>query len=612
MGKQQHPPKWAEHFLSWYCKPELLEDLQGDLNEYFERNVKLEGIKKARLIYVLDVLKFFRSYTVHKPKFINLIIHWIMIGSYIKTSSRSIVRNKLFSAINIIGLSVSMSVGLLVIAFVSDLMSYDDFHEKKKRIYRVNSTYQPVDEPTISLASNSVRAGKKIQETISGTEEVTLLRNNFSGDAQTGDKIIPVRGMWADHSFFNVFTFPLIQGDARFALKEPYSIVLTEKTAKKIFGSTDALGKALKFDTTNYVVTGVMKDIPKLSHMQFELLVSFSTVEIKLGKEDPNFLAWDNIWSNYIYILFPENTDPHTWQANLDQLSEAENKNLKHAKISLALQPLKEIALGMDLSNAIGQVIPPLVIWILGCLACIIILSACFNYTNLSIARSLRRSREVGIRKIIGASKNHVLGQFISESVIIALIALIFSFLIFLLLKNQFISLDSHIEDLVSLLLTPRIIIYFIAMAVGVGIIAGLLPAFFFSRINAIQVLKDASTLKVFRHVSMRKGLIVLQYTLSLIFITTAIIGYNQYKSFIRFDLGFNTENILNIRLVGNSGDLLIKELAELPEVNQIYKFMFMNGQVMFIHLVKPNPGGIVLFFILHSSAMHATQAGYH
>jgi putative ABC transport system permease protein len=233
-NKKTHPPRWAVRLLTWYCKPSLLEDLQGDLNEYFDRNLKAKGPARARLIYILDVLKFFRSYTVRKPEFFNLLIHWIMIGSYIKTSSRSIVRNKLFSAINIIGLAVSMSVGLLMIAFVTDLLSYDDFHEKKDRIYRVITLDQHQENPPGTLASSSVKAGKSIQESVTGVEQVTLLRRNFGGDATVGESVIPISGLWADASFFKIFDFPMLQGNPSTALKEPYSLVLTESTARKL------------------------------------------------------------------------------------------------------------------------------------------------------------------------------------------------------------------------------------------------------------------------------------------------------------------------------------------------------------------------------------------
>ncbi|MFM7487726.1 MAG: permease prefix domain 2-containing transporter [Cytophagales bacterium] len=140
--KNIQPPAWATRLLSWYCKPRLLEDLQGDLNEYFERNVKSKGATKAKLIYVIDVVKFFRPYTIRKPKLVDHLIHWIMIGSYVKTSARSLGRNKLFSFINIFGLAVSMSVGLVLIGVLSDILSYDKFHENHSRIYRLISRYE--------------------------------------------------------------------------------------------------------------------------------------------------------------------------------------------------------------------------------------------------------------------------------------------------------------------------------------------------------------------------------------------------------------------------------------------------------------------------------------
>ncbi len=578
MSTNPTPPKWAQQFLSWYCRPELLEDLQGDLNEYFERNLKARGPGRARLIYVIDVFKFFRSYTVQKPKFLDLFIQWIMIRSYITTSGRSIVRNKLFSSINIIGLAVSMSVGLLMIAFISDLLSYDDFHEKKDRIYRVITADQRHDQPLMNLASTSVKAGKKIQESVAGVEQLTLLRNGFGGDAAAGETILPIHGLWADASFFKVFTFPLIHGNPANALKEPYSIVLTEKSARKLFGNTDVLGKPIKFDTVDYVVRGVMKDIPKLSHMGFEALVSFSTVELQKPDGDGAFLSWENIYSNYVYIVLPENGDPETVQANLNKLSVTENAGIENRKIMLSLQPLKTIVLGKHYTNQIGPALPVISAWVLGGLAFVVILSACFNYTNLSIARSLRRSREVGIRKVIGALKSHVMGQFIAESVIISLLALVFSLLLFLMLRTQFLSLAPELGNLVALDLSPKVMLYFVALATAVGIVAGFVPALFFSRIRAIQVLKDVSSLQLFRHVTLRKALIVVQYTFSLMFITATFIGYIQYKNFLRFDLGFTTENVLNIKLQGNKGALLEKELSELPEVREISKSLMVTS----------------------------------
>ncbi|SHG55383.1 FtsX-like permease family protein [Chryseolinea serpens] len=563
------PPRWAQRLLHWYCKPELAEDLEGDLNEYFERNVVAKGPRRARWIYIADVFKFFRLYTIRKPEFVNLLLHWIMIGSYVKTSGRSLMRHKLFSFINIAGLAVSMSVGLLVIALVTELLSFDDFHAKKDRIYRVITHDQRLGEPAMDLATTSLVAGKKVDTSLSGIEDFTLVRNGFSGDARIGESVIPVSAVWADEHFFNIFSFPLLQGNPATALKEPYSLVLSEKMCKTLFGDVNVLGKSVVFDTTNYVVTGVVKDVPKNSHLRFDALVSFSSAK-EHREEGGSFNTWTNIYSICAYVLLPKDSDPAAFQANLDKLSAAENARIEHRTISLQLQPLENIVLGKKLSNQIGPVMRPVALYFFEGLAFIIILSAGFNYTNLSIARSMRRTREVGIRKVMGALKHQVGWQFIVESTIIALMALAIALVLFLFLRVQFLSLDRFLSDLVSLDLTSRMVLYFVLMALVVGFGSGLLPAVFFSKINAIQVLKGSSALKVFRHVNLRKALIVVQYCFSLIFITTTLIGYNQYKSFLTFDLGFNTAHILNIRLQHNKEELIKKELAEVPEVGAI------------------------------------------
>ena len=569
--EKANPPRWAQRFLAWYCRPSLLEDLEGDLNEYFDRNLKAKGAGYARLIYIVDAVKFFRPYTIRKPDFLNLFIHYIMIGSYLRTSRRSLVRNKLFSFINIIGLAISMSVGLLVIAFLTDLVSYDNFHVKKDRIYRVVTKNEVDERTTMDFASMSLKAGRIIKETFTGFEDITLLRPGFAGDARISkETILPVSAWYADDSFFKVFTFPMLEGDLATALREPYSLVLTEKTAKKLFGESEALGKLVQFDTLNYTVTGIIKDIPNLSHLRFEALVSFASIENEKWLVTGEKESWDHIYSNYAYFTLPQNGNLKSLQTNLNRLSASENKSLKNRKISLSVQPLSTITLGKHYANEIGHSFPVAVAWVLAGLAFVVILSACFNYTNLSIARSLRRSKEVGIRKIVGALKGHVLGQFIVESVIIALLALVLSFLLFLVLREQFMSLDQFPENLVVLEISPKIVLYFIALAVLVGIAAGFLPALFFSRMKAIQVLKDASGLRIFRQVNLRKVLILIQYTFSLIFITATMIGYHQYKGFLALDLGFNTENILNIKMQGNRSELLKKELAEIPEIGMM------------------------------------------
>ena len=573
-----NPPAWATRFLHWYCRPELFEDLQGDLNEFFERNLRTKAAFIARIIYIIDVIKFLRSYTIRKPSFNNPFIRKVMLGNYIKTSARVIMRSKLFSGINIVGLAISMSVGMLIIALVSDLYSYDSSLKNRERIFRITTIDEYAGQPNRELASTSWKAGELVKQKVPGIESMTILRREFRGDAKIGDLVIPVTGLYADENFFDVFSFPLLNGIAGTALKEPHSLVLTETTAKKLFGSQEVIGRVVKFDSTNYIVTGLMKDIPKLSHISFEMLVSLSSIDTKKPEWDGGYLDWTNIYSNYVYMLFSKNTDPKSVITALNKLDNDENASLKNRKILLSIQALKTIPVGKPKGNEIGNVMSSVAVITMAALAFVIIISACFNYTNLSIARSLRRSREVGIRKVIGAVRSQVIGQFIAESVIISLCALFFAFFIFLLLRVQFLSFHPEVEKLFSLELSPKLISYFILLAIVVGAIAGFLPALFYSKINAVQVLKDASSIKVFKHVSLRKALIIIQYTFSLIFITATVIGYDQYKGFLRFDLGFTTENVLNIRLQGNKDDVFVKELSALPAVKGISKSLMVSS----------------------------------
>ena len=228
------PPKWAQRFLRWYCRPELAEDLEGDLNEYFERNVKTKSVRRSRFIYILDVLKFCRPYTIRRPDFVDLLIQWIMIISYLKLSTRIILRNKLFSSINILGLGVSMSVGLLLIGFLSDMNSYDKFHENHDNIYRVISKYKYLDQEESDFASTSLRAGESIQESIPGLEKIAILYRDFSGDLKFGEKTVPLSGLWANELFFEVFTFPMISGDPTTRFKRTFFNCTNGEVCKEI------------------------------------------------------------------------------------------------------------------------------------------------------------------------------------------------------------------------------------------------------------------------------------------------------------------------------------------------------------------------------------------
>lgn len=579
-GKPITPPAWARNFLAWYCKPALLEDLEGDLHEVFERNVRTRGRRIARIIYIIDVLKFLRPYTVRKPKVAGALNHFIMLTSYIKTSGRNILRNQLFSAINIFGLAISMAVGLILIGMLYDLREYDRFHKNHDRIYRLTSRYHYLLSKfeNSPFATSSLKAAFEIKNTFPGVDDVAIFHRDFGGDFSFKDKTIPLSGMYANEGVLSVFSFPLVQGNAETALKEPFSVVLTEKSAKRIFGDTDVVGRTIVHnDGREWTVTGVMEDIPVFSHIRFDILGSLSTRKITVEGQDHE-MAWDNIWESWAYVLLKEETNLDVFQKNLDALSEREDKTIEYAHVGLSLHPLAEIVGGEDQSNQIGPVVGSTVVKILVALTVVVILSACFNYTNLSIARKLRRSREVGIRKAVGASKSHVTMQYLVESVFISLLALVFALGIFIFLRSHFIGLEESFQRMLVLDLSPELILMFIAFAIAVGLIAGTLPAMFFARLNAIQVLKDLSGGMKSGKLTLRKTLIVFQYTISIVAITATLTMLKQYKHFVAFDLGFNTANVLNIRLQGANADVLQKELSELHEASGISRSALIQG----------------------------------
>ncbi|MBL7846882.1 MAG: ABC transporter permease [Cyclobacteriaceae bacterium] len=571
------PPRWAQEFLRWYCRPDLLEDLEGDLHEYFLRNLASKGKRRAQFIYLIDVIKFLRLYTIRKPQPAASMNNLIVLRNYFKTSVRTIYRNKLFSGINIVGLAIAMSVGLLLVAFLAELKSYDTFHANYDRIYRVTNTLQNASHEASEFASTSVLTGKKMQEEVaSGIESMTLIRAYFDKDVKAGEKTIPMNGIWADTGFFKVFTWDLLAGDPTTALQELNSLVLTEKSAVNLFGSPDVVGKQVLIDTVNYTITAVMKDPPTNSHLRFDMIGSFITLDTKkLSDKDKDWMKWDNMWVNYVYLVVAPGHNAASLEASLARISNEGNKTLEHDAISLHLQPLGEVVLGPDLSNQIGPNLSIRIVWILGGLALIVIVSACFNYTNLSIARALRRTREVGIRKVVGASRQNVFTQFLLESVMISLMSLVFAYLLFLLIRPGFISMDRLFNDLVFLRPTPSIIGYFFLMALAVGLLAGLLPALFFSNIQTAQVLKDLSGIKLFKHLTLRKSLIIFQYTLSILLIVGVSLGTRQYQYALAFDLGLTTKNIINVELQGNQPGIVMHAMSQLPEVKQLSRSMY-------------------------------------
>ena len=493
----------------------------------------------------------------------------VFIKNYLKTALRNISKNKTFSLINIIGLAISMSVGLVMLTFVHEVESYDEFHLKSDRVFRINNTNQYLDEDPSFFASTSILAGKKVQEEVDGIEALTIIRRNFNADMQLGDQTIPLQGFYATPGFFEIFTFPLLSGDATTALKGVNKVVLTSSSVEKLFGDKDPLGQILVDNEISFTVTGVVDDPPFNSHMDFEMIASFETIDER-NKDNTYWMRWNNMWMNHVYMLLDKGVNPEDLAEAFNKISSVENAKNEHTKIDISLQSLTNISPGPDLSNQLGKNIESNTLWMMTGLAFIVIISACFNYTNLSIARSLRRSKEVGVRKVVGASSRQVFAQFIVESILISLFSLVLSIGIFFLIKPYFLNMDDFINKMVTLDLSPVLLFYFVLLALITGILAGLLPAGLFSRFSPQKVLSNSASTKLFKGQNMRKVLIVAQFTLSLMFILAATLEYRQYQHALSFDLGYDTSNILNVRLQGNDAEQFRTELEKIPEVEML------------------------------------------
>ena len=566
---QYRPPRLFTRLLKAFCHEAFYEELQGDLEERFFQCCERESVARAKRAYAFEVIQLFRPSVFKKVKTQNNNI--VMFKNYSLIAWRTMARNKLFSAINIVGLAVSMAVGLLAITFITEVHSYDDFHENGDRIYRVTSTlYQGTEKP-YDYASISPLAGKRLKEEFTGYEAAVTIYRGFVGDFKKGDNTVALTGLWADKGFFSVFkSFSLLQGDPQTALEAPNSILLTSTTAMRLFGRTDVLGEIVEWNNgAPLTVTGICADPPRKSHLQFEALGSFSTLTANI-QDNPYLMLWQNMWNGHVYVLAPKQNNTDFLQKSLDQLASEENEKTGDFRAELVLQPLNSIMPGKHMNNEPGARMKTQTLTSIATLALIVLLSACFNYTNLSIARVLKRSKEVGVRKVIGAKRSQLLVQFILEAAIIAILALLVAIFLFFWLRPEFLLLDQDIQRYVTLEIAPITLVYFFIFALIIGMLAGLIPSWILSRQNTTKALKGSSGLRKGKGSLLRKTLVGLQFTVSLGFAILVTLSYEQYQFVLNYDLGFKTDNILNVELQGNDREKTIAHHSQLPEVVEV------------------------------------------
>jgi len=495
-----------------------------------------------------------------------------MIKNYLLTAFRNVLRYKGFSLINIFGLSLSMSVCMLIIVVIQDQYSYDKIHTKSDRIYRI----QQVDSLAsigLRMGSNPYVLGTELRDNYAFAEKVVILNNSFNGEGLYKDTRLAFSGLYTSSEFFDVFDFQLEGGSAEGILDEPYTMVLSWETADKFFGDEDPIGKFIEVDSLgSYEVKGVFAETKKKSHIQFEALISLPTLEILDRNRDvPNFVNnWETGYGSWIYLLLDNQSDLGNIQQILDQISIEKYKDNEDTNFSFYLQAFDKIVPGPLLGNEIGVFMPKVFILFLGGLALVIIISAAFNYTSLSVARSMLRAKEVGVRKTFGAFRSQVILQFLTEAIVISVISLLMAIVMLQFLLPAF----SGMQMMSLLEIRPeqntKIYLWFLIFALVTGILSGVLPAVVISAFKPIAVLKGITNVKFFSRITLRKILLVTQFVFSMVFIISILLIFNQMNFMINADMGFDAKVVYDINLQGKDFSKVKDEYSQLPEVVDI------------------------------------------
>ncbi|MGC4038447.1 MAG: ABC transporter permease [Chitinophagaceae bacterium] len=493
-----------------------------------------------------------------------------MLKNYLKVAFRTISRNRLISFINIFGLGLSMSVGMMIMIRLQDQFSYDNFHPQPERTYRILTDFHKKTGERWKMASTPLPLLGKLGN-ISGIDQSVSIYPAFGGKATGGGKEMNISCAFTEPSFFRVFGFTLYSGNPETCLSRPDGIVLSKATAEKFFGKESALGKIITREGgKNFIVTGVLSEIPGKSHIDFDVFISITAVpqleKDKLLPEQSS--AWYHFNTAYTYCTLKKGYFAATINKEINFIAADLNKNNDEGSTLFELQNIKKITPGSNyLYNDIGRGGSWGKLYTEIAIAFIILLAAAFNYTNLTIARALTRAKEVGVRKINGAARSEIFAQYIIESVLVSLFALCFAWVL-LSFIIQYAPFNDGYEFIPSSFNPDnKFIVATILFALFTGLLAGTSPAWILSSFKPLRILRNMATAKIMGRVSIQKSLIVFQYTLSLTIIIFLLAFYRQFSHLAKADPGFKRDNVLVVPINGIDKNIAMQKVKALPGV---------------------------------------------
>jgi len=505
-----------------------------------------------------------------------------MVRNYLRVALRNLIRNKGFSLLSIIGLSAGMSVCLLIITFVKQQKSYDRFHNDADRIYHIYSDYKaPVNKSSHLYGTSPAGLGQALNSDLPGVTDFVTLRR-FGGEAVARDQTLSVRGLYASESFFKMFGFTLLKGSPKTVLSQPWSIVLTQETAKKFFGEAEPLGQTVTLkDGKVFVVTGITRPPDQPTIFEFEALASFSTLQTDAGTRE-QLAPWDRtVRNSYTFVKLQEGASASDLETQMPAIIKQHFPGDDTSRlVALHVQKLTDVAFGPIMDNQLKFMLPPIVLYILAGLAAVVLLSACFNYVSLALARALRRAKEVGVRKVVGAQRSQIVSQFLVEAACVALLAVLGATLMlgwFVQGFNQLTPIQFTKGQILPDFGDASLYMIFVGFALVVGLLSGLYPALYLSSFFPTVVLRGIARVRR-RGFTLRKTLIVTQFTFSLLFIISTLLLYQQSKFVGETNYGFNPGNIINVKLEGVPYQAFRNELLNKPGVVDVSAVSILTG----------------------------------